>query len=119
MMRYTSSCRYLSGDVFDMICRSYSNGAYRFSLLLPKDGYGVEDVAEALKENGFQKYMNAAKSEYVKLYMPRFETEYSVNLSETLMAMGMKSAFTANADFSGITTADELFVDKVLHKASI
>lgn len=119
MMRYTSSCRYLSGDVFDMICRSYSNGAYRFSLLLPKDGYGVEDVAEALKENGFQKYMNAAKSEYVKLYMPRFETEYSVNLSETLMAMGMKSAFTANADLSGITTADDLFVDKVLHKASI
>ena len=118
MMKSVSSYRYLSSDIFDMVCKSYSNGAYRFTLLLPKDGYGVSDVAAVLKNDGLQKYMNAAKYSYVDLNMPSFELEFSVDFKEHLKNMGMMSAFEGG-DFSDMVASGDMYVDKVFHKARI
>lgn len=118
MMKSVSSYKYLSSEVFDLVCKSYSNGAYRFTLLLPKEGYGVGDVTGILKNDGLQKYMNAAKSSLVDLNMPSFEVEFSADFSEQLKAMGIRSAFE-NGDFSEMVANSDLYVDKVFHKAVI
>ncbi len=43
----------------------------------------------------------------------------SVGLRPVLAALGMPLAFTADADFSGITTAQRLRIDEVVHQAYI
>lgn len=56
----------------------------------------------------------------VHLTMPKFEFRTQAGLSDALVALGMKSAFDAGtADFSGMTTAEELFISDVIHEAYI
>ena len=51
--------------------------------------------------------------------LPRFTFRTSVSLKEQLAALGMPLAFTGDADFSGITTAEQLHIGAVLHQAFI
>ena len=51
--------------------------------------------------------------------MPKFEFESEFSLSKTLAVMGMPVAFSANADFSGMTGNRELFIKDVIHKAFV
>ena len=52
--------------------------------------------------------------------LPRFRVAgESLELKPTLQALGMRAAFERSADFSGITGANDLWIDTVVHKAFI
>jgi serpin B len=51
--------------------------------------------------------------------MPKFDFGTATGLSDTLKAMGIATAFTDTADFSGITTEAALFITDVVHQANI
>jgi serpin B len=56
----------------------------------------------------------------VDLTLPRFSANTRVELSETLKAMGMRTAFDQQAaDFSGITEDERLYIGSVVHQANI
>jgi serpin B len=55
----------------------------------------------------------------VNLTMPRFEFDSSFNLSGALSGMGMKEAFSTDADFSGMTGTKDLYIGEVVHKAFV
>jgi serpin B len=65
--------------------------------------------------------IDAAAQKYdVDLTLPRFSAETRVDLADTLAAMGMPTLFDLNgADLSGITTAERLYIAKVIHQANI
>lgn len=55
------------------------------------------------------------------LALPRFEYELDVTLKQALSDMGMPTAFTSGADFSGMVPGDDggLWIDDVYHKAFV
>ena len=55
----------------------------------------------------------------VILALPRFKVTSGFALRPVLAALGMPLAFTDGADFSGITTAQRLRIDEVVHQAYI
>jgi serpin B len=56
----------------------------------------------------------------VDLTLPRFSADTRVELSKTLKAMGMRTAFDQQAaDFSGITEDERLYIGSVIHEANI
>ena len=55
----------------------------------------------------------------VRLKMPKFEFDSSFSLKKTLSEMGMPVAFSADADFSGMTGKKDLFISDVIHKAFV
>jgi serpin B len=55
----------------------------------------------------------------VSLALPRFRVTSGFALRPVLAALGMPLAFTDEADFSGITTAQRLRIDEVVHQAYI
>ena len=56
----------------------------------------------------------------VQLTMPKFEFRTQTGLRAALAALGMKSAFSpGEADFSGMTTEEPLFISDVIHEAYI
>jgi serpin B len=55
----------------------------------------------------------------VDLTLPRFSIETKTQLGELLRALGMPTAFSDAADFSGITTAEQLAISEVIHQANI
>jgi serpin B len=55
----------------------------------------------------------------VALTFPRFSIETKAQLADVLTALGMPTAFSGAADFSGITTAEQLEISDVIHQANI
>lgn len=55
----------------------------------------------------------------VDLYLPKFKMEEKYNLTDNLISMGMHSAFSNNADFSGMAEDAKIQISKVLHKSFV
>jgi serpin B len=55
----------------------------------------------------------------VDLSLPRFRVDAGFMLKDTLESLGVRTAFTHAADFSGITDDEPLHVSAVVHKAWI
>lgn len=53
------------------------------------------------------------------MYFPKFKLEMSFELKQTLVAMGMKQAFTGAADFSGIDGEHYLMLSAVIHNTFV
>ncbi|XP_059169074.1 heterochromatin-associated protein MENT-like [Physella acuta] len=94
-------------------------------ILLPNPNSSFASLHTALRtnnNNGIDKLgqmLDGLQDEYIRLYLPKFriQTE-SINLKDSLVAMGMRKAFTTQADFRGISNAN-LAIDKVVQKAVI
>uniref|UniRef100_A0A4X1TV10 Serpin domain-containing protein n=1 Tax=Sus scrofa TaxID=9823 RepID=A0A4X1TV10_PIG len=59
------------------------------------------------------------KESQVDLHLPRFKVEENYKLMAKLEALGMVSAFRADADFSGMTGRRELAISSVVHKSFV
>jgi len=55
----------------------------------------------------------------VALSLPRFKFESEFSLGDALSNMGMPTAFSSQADFSGMTGNLDLSISKVIHKAFV
>ncbi len=53
------------------------------------------------------------------VFLPKFRLETWYKLPDTLKTMGMPTAFTPAADFSGMDGARSLYIDDVIHKAFV
>lgn len=53
----------------------------------------------------------------VDLWLPKFELDSTMELKQMLNALGVKLAFSNNADFSLMSETDRLRIDEVVHKA--
>jgi serpin B len=53
------------------------------------------------------------------LSLPRFESDSTLGMKESLAALGIKDLFGAGADLSGMNGRKDLYVSNVLHKAFI
>ena len=87
---------YTENDLYQAVNLPYSNGAYRMSVFLPREGKSVGDVLDALSGSNWQ--VNGSFHE-VDLKLPRFETETNQDLVDIMSALGMPTAFTYDADF--------------------
>jgi serpin B len=102
MMRQTESLGYAQGSGYQAVEMPYDGRELSMVILLPETGQfeafegalGAEQVENILKNVTYQQ---------IALTMPKFEVESDFGLAEALMAMGMPDAFSADADFSGMT----------------
>ena len=100
---------------------------------LPYEGstYAMAAIMPSADFAGFEQQLTAAELEQilsdlqsssamVDLSMPKFQSESSLGLAETLAALGMPDAFDAEkADFSGMNGKPDLMIGSVLHQATI
>ena len=121
-MMYSSEGRYLEGDNEIGFVKYYSGSKYAFAALLPDEGMSIEEYVASLSGEELNAILSGAVSATVNTAMPKFEVEWSAELSEILAAMGMYIAFDPDlADFSSLGTATDgnIYIDKVIHKTYI
>ena len=107
---------YAVAEGFRMVGLPYGNGAYQMVVMLPDEGKKLADVAAGLEGDSFRSIY--LRHMTVKLKLPKFETENTIQLNEVLQALGMQLAFTGSADFSAMAE-DPLCVSRVFQKAKI
>lgn len=59
----------------------------------------------------------ASRSTLVDLALPRFRVEFTTTLNSALARLGVVTAFSREADFTGITDSERILIDRVVHKA--
>ena len=100
----------------------YKGGKYAFVAMLPNEGVSVSDYVASLNGESLNTLLNNTQHTTVHTAIPKFETEYNVEMSTILKDMGMTKAFDIyNADFEGLgtSTAGNIFINRVLHKTFI
>lgn len=116
MMATAQQIPYASGTGWRAVEVPYFGDTLSMLLILPDDLAAFVADANAATLN---QIVGALSMVRVELTMPRFGIETKANLKDVLKAMGMPTAFTDRADFSGITSDVQIRIAKVIHQANI
>lgn len=92
MMHQEHEFNYTETDDCQALCLPYGNGAYRMTILLPKEGKTINDVLKNLTAESWERYQFMDRA-YVDLKLPRFESTTDVGLNDIMSALGMPRAF--------------------------
>lgn len=113
-----ASCGYMATNEFQAIELSYGSNQVSMVILLPWQLDGLGQLEQQLSPAFLASTLAQMVERPVEIFLPRFTTESSFELTNTLAGMGMPNAFTPGvADFSGIDGAFDLFITFVIHKA--
>ena len=122
LMHLQASLAYYRGDGYQAVLLPYRGGSLAMAAVLP-DGPLTEFTAGLAGLGGLGGLMSGLLSDaaecQVDLSLPRFRVDASFMLKDTLEALGVRTAFTTKADFSGITGEEPLSISAVVHKAYI
>ncbi len=103
-------------------------------VLLPKQGedydfetgeriisdYTLDNIEPSLTIEKLNEYKNEMQETKLDaIYLPKFEFDTKYFMAETLSNLGMPTAFSGGADFSGMTEAEQLFISQVIHQAYV
>ncbi len=119
---YSTEHKYIKDDMATGFIKYYSGDKYAFVALLPDEGATLSDYIASLEGKTVLDILENASDDTVYSSVPKFETEFSAELSDVLKALGMPAAFDGNkADFSGLGTSSNgnIFINRVLHKTYI
>ena len=119
---YSEEGQYLQNAKATGFIKDYKGGDYAFAALLPNEGVSIEELISFLDGAVLQELLASPESVHVQTAIPKFETEYSAELSQMLKAMGMPEAFDPDyADFSSMGHSDggNIYISRVLHKTFI
>ena len=138
-MRLQARLRYVRGDGFQAVGLPYAGSRLGLLIVLPDGppGAGSPGAGPAAAgspgadspggglpgigpdSGGLGRLLARLAPRQVSLALPRFRVTSGFALRPLLAALGMPLAFSPEADFSGITTAQRLRIDEVAHKAYI
>ena len=87
-------------------------------IILPRENADINKYISSLNsnENSLSDLISNLKYSKVNLDLPKFKLEFSSSLKETLKDMGMTTAFSNDADLTGLREGRDLKIDDVLHK---
>jgi len=119
MMNQGTVVPYYSGDGFQAVELPYAGDTAVMDIFLPDAG-SFSSVESSLSTDLLNKTLNGMKPTSMELSLPKFTFESELNLSDTLVSMGMMDAFDPDlADFTGMSDRNDLFISDVIHKAFI
>jgi len=113
--------RYTETDSFQVLEMPYEsgNGTELSMLIILPVGNDVEGITRSLDIRTLQEIRQSLAFKLVRVYVPKFTMETKYFLARTLSAMGMPTAFTPGADFSGMDGSRDLFITNVIHQAFV
>jgi len=119
MMNKSMQGVYAGTDEYSLTMLPYGNGAFQMIFILPDEGVELSSVVADLTDSSWQECLqqNGVPCT-VKLKLPRFKTNYNIELNDILKALGMQSAFDRQADFSLISN-DPIYITLAQQKAQI
>jgi len=119
MMEQEDHLRYEKGEGYQAVELPYSGRELAMIVLLPDAGSFTE-FEGSLDADRFASLAANLAPETVHLTMPKFVTESTLSLKETLSEMGMQDAFLLEvANFSGMDGSRLLFIGDVIHRAFV
>lgn len=121
-LMYSSENKYLKDEKATGFIKYYKDRKYAFAALLPNEGVTVSEYITSLDGESLNKMLANPENCVVSAAIPKFESEYKVEMSEILQNMGMKDAFNpfiANFTRMGKSTEGNICISRVIHQTYI
>jgi len=121
MNLYQNQHLYGETDEIKILELPYEGDKLSMLLLLPKEIDGIADLENSLTVENLNYWRDSLLQQELKIVsIPKFELETKYKLIPPLHKLGLNDAFDEiKADFSGITTSEQLFITSALHKAFV
>ena len=110
---------YAQSHGYQVIQLPYKGQKYAMYVILPPEGTDINKLISRMDETVYHAAMDMLSQQKVRLFLPRFKAETSMVLNKPLQNMGIKTAFTAAADFGGIAEMGPLVLDMVKQKCYV
>ncbi|WP_214041032.1 serpin family protein [Methanoculleus sp.] len=98
---------------------AHGNGTELSMLVLLPSEDNLTAAEEALDAETVANLRESLVRERVRVFFPKFTLETEYRLPQALAAMGMPTAFSGDADLSGMDGTENLFISEVVHKAFV
>lgn len=118
MMRRWGEHRYAEVDGLQVLELDYQGGGMSMVVVLPARPDGLPAVLEGL-DTRWDTWTRALVAQDVAITLPKLEFSWGDSITETLQAMGLRTAFQDQADFSGMSDQPGLAISQVIHKAFV
>lgn len=119
MMSNKGYYMYAEYQGFQMIQLPYLGLEYAMYVVLPPEGADIDKLLSKMDPSAYTSAMDMLSQQEVRLIMPKFKVETSMILNKALQNMGIRTAFTSAADFSGIAEMGPLVLDLVKQKTFV
>ena len=117
-MMQTGLFAYSQSLSLQIVRMPYEGNQLSMLLVMPISG-SVSEWISTLTSDAFAALLAGTVMATVDLEVPRFRTETSLTLDQSMQQLGMVDAFSPAANFSGITSDTSLSVSMIIHKAVI
>jgi serine protease inhibitor len=118
-MHESLRARFFKGESFSVLELPYEERQLSMVVFLPQRLDGLADFEKEFSAANLRTWLAKLSDSQVEVSLPKFKLSAEFQLNNTLMALGMRNAFTANADFSGMSSHAKLAISAVIHKAFI
>ena len=119
MMSRKGYYMYAEHQGFQIIQLPYQGLEYAMYVVLPPSGHDIDKLLTHMDASAYNAAMDMLAQREVRLMMPEFKVETSMLLNQTLQRMGIRTAFSSAADFSGIAEMGPLVLGLVKQKCYI
>ncbi|KAH8372384.1 hypothetical protein KR093_011266, partial [Drosophila rubida] len=98
----------------------YKDSDLSMLIVLPNSKTGLSQLEEKLRSTPLTQITGALYSTEVIVKLPKFKSEFEVELTDTFKQLGMTHLFSSKADFSKmIKSPEQLQISRIIHKAFI
>ncbi len=118
-MNQTSHFGYAETPSSQILEMRYAGTGIAFDVLLPTTRTGLPDLEKSLTFEHLTGWLGNLATRNVQVSLPKFRAESEFSLRKELSTMGMPTAFSDKADFSGIDPKRGLAISEVVHKAFV
>ncbi|MFA6313758.1 MAG: serpin family protein [Sterolibacterium sp.] len=115
MMNQDLVVRYSAGADYQAAELLYDGGELAMLVVLPAAGQ-FDRFEQAFGAATLDTILATLGNQYVRLGLPKFKVAGGFSLKAAMQALGMQSAFTDHADFSGISSSEALLIQDIFHK---
>ena len=129
MMHQKKKFRYLEEDRCQILEMPYKGIRVFGSLehismiiILPEKKDGIEDIEKSLTFEKIENYLEKLDHIWereINVFFPKFKIETNYELKKILYNLGMTSAFSDGANFSGIAVDPPRYISQIIHKAFV
>ncbi len=119
MMGRTGACRTGEEAGTALLELPYAEGARSMLFLVPAAHDGLAALEAALPADALDRWLKRMYDDERQVHVPRFKVDCRFELGGVLQELGMKDAFGAGADFSGMTGKPDLFIGRIVHQAVV
>lgn len=119
LMVLRKSFNYFADDLLQAVELPYKGGQLSMIVLLPRANDGLAKLEAELNPANLTRWVALMKHEEGLVRLPKFTIRDRVDLGETLQKMGMKLAFSDDADFTGMSASERLKISQVIHQTFV